>query len=96
MSPFSRRTFLCTAAVVPLQTLFSGVSFAEGLSKLGEQESLAVALGYQETSTNPDQICANCSLYAPDSKTEWGQCAIFPGKLVAAQGWCKSWVVKPG
>jgi hypothetical protein len=25
-----------------------------------------------------------------------GPCNIFPGKDVAAAGWCKVWVLKPG
>ena len=95
MSQFSRRVFLSSVAVVPLQSLFSPLSFAEELPKLEEQDAMAMALGYQAASGNPEQICANCSLYHSDADTEWGNCAIFPGKLVAASGWCKSWVAKP-
>ena len=43
-----------------------------------------------------DQKCSNCQLYTDKkaiAKDAWGPCVIFPGKSVAAEGWCKSWVI---
>ncbi len=38
-----------------------------------------------------DQFCDNCGQYA-ETEAGWGTCTIFPGKLVAAKGWCNVWV----
>ena len=35
--------------------------------------------------------CANCQLWQ-GGDAEWGGCGIFPGKKVAAEGWCTAWV----
>lgn len=35
--------------------------------------------------------CANCQLWQ-GGDAEWGNCGIFPGKKVAAEGWCTAWV----
>ena len=40
------------------------------------------------------QFCDNCQLY--QGGDEWGPCSIFPGKAVAAKGWCNAWVPKQG
>lgn len=39
------------------------------------------------------EICANCSLWT-GGDADWGGCAIFPGKDVAAAGWCAAWAPK--
>ncbi|MFT7528856.1 MAG: hypothetical protein ACI9LY_004022 [Arenicella sp.] len=72
--------------------------------KLAEDDPMAVALGYKENSTEVDsqkysnhadaQLCSGCSLYVA-SDDAWGGCAIFPGKLVAANGWCTAYAAKP-
>ncbi|WP_449357869.1 high-potential iron-sulfur protein [Alishewanella longhuensis] len=38
--------------------------------------------------------CANCNLIQGEDGQEWRPCAIFPGKLVASEGWCAAWVKK--
>ena len=72
--------------------------------KLDEEDTAAVALGYKEMSSNVDsgkypnhdemQICGGCSLYVGTAEP-WGDCAVFPGKQVAAKGWCAAFVAKP-
>ena len=44
---------------------------------------------------DPSQNCANCAQIQGDEGAEWRPCAIFPGKLVAAKGWCSVWVPMP-
>lgn len=61
---------------------------------LAEDDPMAMALGYKVTSEIAEQKCSNCQLYQGQDGDEAGPCAIFPGKQVAADGWCKSWVVK--
>ncbi|MDZ7670949.1 MAG: high-potential iron-sulfur protein [Gammaproteobacteria bacterium] len=72
--------------------------------KLEESDPTAQSLAYvhdagdvdaaQQSRYEEGQNCANCSLYTADSSSEedWGGCAIFPGKLVNANGWCSAYV----
>ncbi len=74
------------------------------LPRLDEKDPTAAALGYVHdaakadkkkfASWKPDQDCANCNLYQAKPTDAWGPCAIFPGKQVAAKGWCAAWVKK--
>lgn len=43
----------------------------------------------------PEQKCSNCLQIQGKDGEEWRPCAIFPGKLVAADGWCSVWAKKP-
>ncbi|MGB5734825.1 MAG: high-potential iron-sulfur protein [Thiohalocapsa sp.] len=42
-----------------------------------------------------EQNCINCQFVQADSG-DWRPCTLFPGKLVAANGWCSSWTIKAG
>jgi hypothetical protein len=64
----------------------------------------AVALGYKANAAEVDkakypnkaegQACANCTLYQGAAGSEAGGCALFPGKQVAAKGWCSGYTKK--
>lgn len=47
------------------------------------------------------QHCSLCALFSEGGKKvagkegAWGKCAIFPGSLVAENGWCMSFAPKP-
>ncbi|PIR23135.1 MAG: hypothetical protein COV44_04450, partial [Deltaproteobacteria bacterium CG11_big_fil_rev_8_21_14_0_20_45_16] len=41
-----------------------------------------------------DQDCANCQLYKGKPGDKRGPCDVFQKKMVAAAGWCASWVKK--
>jgi hypothetical protein len=67
--------------------------------RLSEDDPQAQALGYRHDVADVDhadyqegQTCANCQLYTDPDAAEWGPCAVFPGRLVAAGGWCSAWV----
>lgn len=62
--------------------------------KVDPGEPQAKALSYVHESPLADRNCANCRLYTGVADTAWGPCAIFPGKQVAAAGWCSAWVAK--
>lgn len=76
------------------------------LPRLEETDPLAAALGYRHDTNavdqskypnhKPDQRCDNCNLIQGAAGDEWRPCAIFPGKLVNANGWCTAWVKKAG
>ncbi|MDP2532896.1 high-potential iron-sulfur protein [Photobacterium damselae subsp. piscicida] len=40
-------------------------------------------------------MCANCALIQGKDGDEWRPCAIFPDKLVNANGWCSAYAPKP-
>lgn len=87
-----RRVFLQTTLFVPAGFLFFGSDAAMGLPKLGEDDPRARALGYTHISDSEENTCSNCGLYHGDPGEEWGECSIFPKKVVSATGWCSSWV----
>ncbi len=72
---------------------------------LSPTDPTAVALSYFEDSKKvdatkfptykPDQHCASCIQLQGKDGDAWRPCALFPGKLVNADGWCKVWVKKP-
>ena len=107
----SRRRFIklsaAGVAAVPLASLAVGrIAWAEDLPQVEESDPQAQGLGYKHDATQVDttkytkyeagQICENCQLYTGKEGEEWGPCAIFPGKAVAAKGWCSAWVARAG
>lgn len=88
----SRRTVLKGLAAIPVIAAvgYQGRASAEMVSP---DDPTAKALEYTEQSTHEGQTCSNCNLYQGGTAAS-GPCPIFPGKEVAATGWCKSWVAK--
>lgn len=100
----ARRTFLrstiAAGAAVPLAGI-PIVTLAQN-AKVEESDPAAAALGYKHDASTvdaakfpqrtDDQNCSNCRLYSAADEEGWGNCGIFPGKLVNAKGWCSAWV----
>jgi len=88
----SRRTLLKALAVIPAIGAigYHGTASAEMVSA---DDPTAKALAYTNNSTQAGKSCSNCNLYQGGTAAS-GPCPIFPGKEVAATGWCKSWVAK--
>ena len=63
------------------------------LPKLDPNDSQAKALNYVHNSTMEGQLCKDCQ-YFKGGDAAWGECQVFPGKLVNAQGWCASFYPK--
>jgi hypothetical protein len=86
------------------QTKGAGKGSDKGLQRLSESDPQAVALGYKEDATKadrkkfpsyqPGQTCANCQQYQGSAADARAPCVLFPGKTVAAKGWCAAWVKK--
>ena len=102
----SRRGFLSQLAAVPVGTaILSQRATAEDLPQISTDEPAAIALQYVHDAAEVDpansprfqagQDCTNCLQIQGEDGAEWRPCAIFPGKLVAAKGWCSVWVPKP-
>ena len=95
-------------AIPLLNVLGTGTAWAAGEVKITEDDPVAAALGYKHDATAVDtskfpkraapggeeEFCDNCLQYKA-TEEGWGTCAIFPGKLVAAKGWCNVWVAIP-
>lgn len=74
------------------------------LARLTEDDATARALGYRHDASQvdtarfpqhtPEQFCHNCALFQAKGGEEWAGCTIFPGRSVAANGWCSAWVKK--
>lgn len=95
----SRRSFLCAmgagAIALPLSTLIRDAALlAAELPKLSLDNPTAKALQYVHESPDAAKLCSGCQLYAGSADADWGPCAIFPGSVVAAGGWCVSWSAK--
>jgi hypothetical protein len=88
----SRRSILKGLIGIPVVAIAGYQSIAHA-AMLSEDDPTAQALGYQAESTVDGKTCSNCGIYQGGSAAS-GACPIFPGKDVAAAGYCKSWVAK--
>lgn len=104
----TRRRFLAAVAMaVPASAALVDVATAQQpLPRLDVNDPSAKALYYVEDATKvdnknplasrfaPGQTCSNCSQIQGKAGDEWRPCAIFPGKVVHANGWCSVWAKK--
>ena len=88
----SRRAILKGLAAIPVVAI-AGYQSKSYAAMVSADDPTAQALGYVAKSAVEGQTCANCNLYQGGTAAA-GPCPIFPGKDVAAAGWCKSWVAK--
>ena len=85
-------------------------SGANNLVLIAEDHPTAAALSYvhdaekspkRGTEEQRNHYCDNCIHYKatavaePNPQDGRGTCALLPGFLVAAKGWCSVWVAKP-
>ena len=100
MKKIARRKFiqLSAAAAAGAMVVPAGRARAEELPRLSEDDPTAVAMKYVHDASTvesvSDQDCANCALIQGNDGDEWRPCPIFPGKSVAAAGWCSVWAPK--
>jgi hypothetical protein len=69
--------------------------------RLDVKDPAAAALGYVENAAQVDvkkypafvkgSTCENCLQLQGSAGSSYRPCSLFPGKLVAVGGWCKSW-----
>jgi hypothetical protein len=89
----SRRSLLKGLAAIPVFAVVGYQSNAQA-EMVSVDDPTAKALSYTENSTEAGKNCSNCALYQGGTAASGG-CPIFPGKEVAATGWCTSYVPKP-
>jgi len=106
LNKIPRRKFiqLSAAAATGAVVLSGRHAVAQDLPKLTEDDPMAQAMKYVHDASSVDaasrpnaaeeQTCANCALIQGEDGAEWRPCQIFPGKLVAADGWCSVWAPK--
>lgn len=106
MENIARRKFIQLSAVAAVGCVAqtSRPARADDLPHLEESDPMASAMKYTHdaasvdpaTRNNPaaDQDCANCALIQGGDGDAWRPCQIFPGKVVAADGWCSVWAPK--
>lgn len=107
---FTRRRFLRNAAVAfPVGVVvLEGTATAQEVPHVALDDPTAKALAYVEDVKNIDktaipgharyeegQTCTNCLQLQGEAGAAWRPCNLFPGKLVAAAGWCSVWAKKP-
>ena len=96
---FSRRVLLnsalAAAALIPAFVL-TRRAIGAAATPLDPADPMAKALAYAEASAKADQKCANCAQFQGKPGDSRAGCNIFPGKTVAAAGWCSVWAKKPG
>lgn len=106
----SRRRFLAGTLLIPAIDI-TRPAFAQDMPRVEESDPTAAALGYKHNVADinaqmfprrsteaggENQFCDNCVLYTgPAGEESWGSCALFPGKVVHAKGWCNVWAPKP-
>lgn len=98
----TRRQFLGLCGAAALASLPLSRAAAAAPLKIDAKDPAAKALGYvddvaaikagSEAAFKPGNLCLNCVLYAKSQeKGGYAPCAVFPGKLVAARGWCRAY-----
>jgi hypothetical protein len=105
----SRRSFVQAIALAAPAgaAVWATPAVSADMPKLDVNDPTAKALIYVEKGADvdtsnplasrfePSQTCANCVQIQGQDGEAWRPCAIFPGKLVAADGWCSVWAAKP-
>lgn len=106
MSTIARRKFiqLSAAAAAGCFVQAGREVRADDLPHLSPDDPMAAAMKYTHDASSVDpaarnnpaaeQNCANCALVQGNDGDEWRPCQIFPGKAVAAAGWCSVWAPK--
>ena len=95
----TRRLLVCTLgkamAVIPVSPLlWTTASEAADTPRLSPDDPAAKSLGYTHESDDSARVCAGCQFYTGTTDDQWGNCVIFPGKMVSARGLCQSWYAK--
>lgn len=95
MKSVNRRDFLKLSGTSLIGLTLGGVALrANAQEKLATDDPTAVALKYVHKSEVEGAQCDNCMYVQGEAGAEWRPCAIFPGKVVNAKGWCSAWLKK--
>jgi len=100
-----RRIFVTRTLTGACALIASPLAVRAQPARVDEADETAVALGYKHDTSKVDnkrfpnhsaaQTCLNCSFFQGSATDEWGGCAMFGRKQIAAKGWCSAWAKKP-
>lgn len=106
MKNTTRRIFIARSLAGGCAALGAHALVQAAPARVDEADETAIALGYKHDTRkvdakrfakhSADQHCGNCSFFQGEAKDEWGGCAMFGRKHIAAAGWCNAWAKKPG
>lgn len=106
MEKIARRKFIQLSAVAAAGYVAqsSRPAMAQELPPLTADDPMGMAMKYTDDASSVDpasrnnpaaeQNCANCALIQGEDGAARRPCQIFPGKSVAAAGWCSVWAPK--
>jgi hypothetical protein len=95
MKQVNRRDFLKLGTSSLIGLTVGGVALrANAQERVDPEDQTAKALQYVHESKVEGAYCDNCMYIQGEDGAEWRPCAIFPGKVVAAKGWCSAWLKK--
>lgn len=96
MKSVNRRDFLKLTGTTLIGVTLGGTALrANAQEQLQADDPTAKALNYTPESAKEGAHCANCMYIQGNEGDAHRPCAIFPGKLVNANGWCSAWVKRP-
>ncbi|MFT5541674.1 MAG: hypothetical protein ACI97K_002280 [Glaciecola sp.] len=97
MNNVNRRDFLKLSGSTVIGLTLGGVALrANAQEQVKLDDPTAIALKYVHASKVEGQYCDNCQYIIGEDGKDWRPCGIFPGKVVAAKGWCSAWMKKTG
>lgn len=95
MNKVNRRDFLKLSGTSLIGLTVGGAALrANAQERVNPEDQTAKALQYVHESKVEGSYCDNCMYIQGEDGAEWRPCAIFPGKVVAAKGWCSAWLKK--
>ncbi len=101
-----RRALLKTLAIAAGSAVLLPVRRPQAAepTHLNVKDPAAMALGYVEDASQVDlkkypsyakgSTCENCSQLQGAAGAAYRPCELFPGKVVAARGWCSGWAAE--
>jgi hypothetical protein len=103
MTHLNRRIFVMRSLAGGCAAL-AGPALVRAAARVDEADEAAVALGYRHDTKLVDgkrfpkhdaaQRCGGCSFFQGAPADEWGGCAMFGRRQIAANGWCSAWASK--
>ena len=97
MKSVNRRDFLKLSGTSLIGLTLGSVALrANAQEQLQADDPSAKASNYTAASTVDGAKCNNCMYIQGADGEQHRPCAIFPNKLVNANGWCSAWVKRPG
>ncbi len=94
MKNIDRRNFLKLSGGALIGVTLGSVALRAQAEPLDPTDATALALKYAHVSPVEGAYCDGCAFIQGEDGKEWRPCAIFPGKEVAAKGWCSAYAPK--